>query len=176
MQDYLYDAVKIIKKDRSKKISNYIDLQRATIQTIDNLDIYVIHEGAYLHRYNTFIAGFATLDDSNVNAIIVDQIFDDAPAYVQKFFLYHEVGHYINNDIDTSMMKRKNRDKRLLGISKFIQSENYADDYAAKKIGYSWGYESLLWVLNCVKLPLLSKIELMRRKYRLEKHCITIEW
>lgn len=41
MQNYLYDAGKIIRKDIDKKISNYIDLQRATIQTIDKLDIYI---------------------------------------------------------------------------------------------------------------------------------------
>lgn len=176
MQKYLYDADKIIKKDMNRKRSVYIDLQRSTIQNIDDLNVYVVHEGSYLHHYNTLIAGFVTLEDSKINAVIVDQIFDDAPAYVQKFFLYHEVGHYKNNDIETNMMKMKNRNKRLLGISRYIQSENYADEYAAKNIGYSWSYESLSWVLNNVKLPLLSKIELIRRRNRLKKHCTVIEW
>lgn len=174
MQDYLYDSKEIIKRDRKVKIPDYLELKESDIQTVDDIDIYVVHHGEYIHKYNTIVAGFANLDNGS-NAIIVDTIYEEAPSYVQKFFLLHEIGHFKNND-NLNMMNRSNRTKRLLGFLRYVDAENAADEYAANTIGYSWSYESLSWILINVKLPILSKIELIRRKNRLRKHCTSIEW
>lgn len=169
MSNYIYDSKKIISKDRSFITSNYIQVNESDIQNIYGTYIPVIDGGRYLHQYNVIIAGFATLPN-NMNVIITDEIFKEAPRYVQKFFLLHEIGHLNNKDnedCNLNMMDKKNRNRRLFGLDKYRTSENNADDYASKYVGYDWAYEALSWVLINAKLPLLSKIEIMRRRNRL---------
>lgn len=175
---YLYDSKEIILKDRGLITSNIIQFSDSDMQDIYGTNIHVIDDGKYLHQYNIIIAGYATLTN-NMDVIITDEIFKYSPKYVQKFFLLHEIGHQknkSNEDCNLNMMIEKNRNKRLYGINKYRISENNADEYAAKHIGYEWSYEALSWVLSNVKLSLLSRVEIMRRKNRMRLKCKKLEW
>ena len=92
-----------------------------------------IVENTYL--MSSFNASISALyKDLNGNyKIIVDNSYHSCPEYVKKFFIQHEVGHYVNGDLQCSNDEANARHyARLQG--ELHVSELLADEYAASQL------------------------------------------
>lgn len=134
-------------------------------------DLYLVNKpcGPFVHKNNGAIASVALATDMKSGLIIKDQFFDKVPKFVQRFVIYHEIGHYKNGDINPG--NKHNLDKakilRSFGISN--EMEFKADEFAAKHIGVRTCINALIWQMKETDLGLISKIEMKQRISRLMK-------
>lgn len=125
--------------------------------------------GPFVHKSGGVIACVAIATDMKTGLIVKDQFFNRVPNFVQRFVLYHEIGHYKNGDIrieNKKNMKRKNA-LRSLGISNDMEFK--ADAFAAKHLGKNTCIKALAWMMKETDLGLASKIDMKQRISRLMK-------
>lgn len=91
----------------------------------------IVENSALMTAFNASIS--ALFRDINGNyKIVVDNSFHKRPEYVRKFFIAHEVGHYIHGDLDNPDDANARHAARLSGE---IQSTEFAaDEYAASQL------------------------------------------
>lgn len=124
-------------------------------------------------RFN-YLKGFilasvakVTLNNGNsVNLIVTDDGFAKLPRTVRLFLLSHEVGHVLNGDLEKETVALKTY-SRAFGVLPKMEVE--ADRYAASVVGLDAAKRSILYLVHKTNLPFSTKVEFMRRYYKLAK-------
>lgn len=102
--------------------------------------------------------------------VVVDEEFMKLPEEARNFFLWHEYGHFYNghfNQIISSKDTARLIIKRSLGLLPKMEVE--ADLYAASVVGPSAAINSLLYLVKNSNAPLMSKIEMIRRAFKIKR-------
>ena len=115
------------------------------------------HPVVYLKGKPCIAAAGMTVFGRNLPTIIVSDLFLDAPEHLQKFAIYHEIGHIENGDVEpvTEENRIKSKDEyreRMREYTKYRltnidERELKADLYAAKIVGL----ENSLLALGALK-------------------------
>lgn len=107
----------------------------------------------------SLMGGHQTFD---APVIMHDEAFELLPKFVQKFLLYHEIGHVVNDDINISEEESKRLIvKRAFGV--LPKMEVKADAYAASVVGVDSARKALQFLIDKTDIPMISKIECRRR-------------
>ena len=117
-----------------------------------------------------FCGVFPMLVNGNkCNVILHDSAFEKMPENVQRMFVEHEIGHIMNGDTENISLATslKYLAMRMIGIIPNIELK--ADEYAAKQIGYAETINAFSYVIKHVNLPLISKLEVIRRRNHLKR-------
>lgn len=131
---------------------------------------YAIPTDTALHSHGAVLAAASIVTLSNgatCNLIMHDTGFLKLPVYVQKFLNFHEIGHIVHGDLSmTAEQSKKIILQRSFGILPKIETN--ADKYAASVLGTMVVKKSLLFLVKHTNLPLISKLEMLRRYWKLK--------
>lgn len=125
--------------------------------------------GPFVHKIGGVIAALAIGRDMKTGLIIKDQFFDKVPEFVQRFILYHEIGHFKNGDVNIDNKKNLKIKNALRSFGISNDMEFNADAFAAKHLGKQTCVNALVWLMHETDLGLISKIEMKQRISRLMK-------
>ena len=133
--------------------------------------LYIVDKpcGPYVHKSGGIIAVASLAKDMETVLIIKDQFFDKVPNFVQRFVLYHEIGHYKNGDVKIENKKnaKKKNILRSLGISNDMEFK--ADAFAAEHIGKMTCINALTWMMKETDIGFTSKMDMKQRISKLMK-------
>ena len=159
---------------QSSKLTIFTYNKLKPVKNHDNIFYYEDALDNYMHA--NLIAGLAAVkvkfltSDGNFtycDTILHDSSYDEFPKFVKRFLMEHEIGHSKNKDLDMdAKTSRMILIKRSFGILPNIEIE--ADAYAASIVGASNAKKALLFLRKRTDLPLTSKIELMRRYWKIK--------
>lgn len=141
------------------------------IPNVDRVYSYNLASDEFLHTRGAVLTAVIKVDlfnGSQCYLVLHDSGFDKLPENVKQFLIAHEVGHALNGHIDNLDEKESKKIilKRSFGIIHNIEFE--ADGYAASVIGINETKEALKFLAKNTNLPLMSKIELLRRSKRIK--------
>lgn len=125
----------------------------------------------FIHKDRVAFTGVVRMEIEGKQCylIVTDSHFNKLPKGVRRFLLYHEIGHCFQflrcSEIDEDTLRMETKG-RLYG--KLPISELNADAYAASILGVKKASMALKWLAINTDLPLLTKIELVRRIISLE--------
>lgn len=94
--------------------------------------------------------------------IINDNSYEKFSEGAKKFFLYHEIGHIKNGDLDKIGIDFYRTAKRLLRVT-VEPIELKADEYAVSKVGKDIAISALEEVIARTDLSVFSKLECAKR-------------
>lgn len=103
-------------------------------------------------------------DGTQNNLIVTDKYFWNLPGEVKRYLLLHEAGHVLNGDLEKKSSTIKTY-ARSLGY--LPEMEVKADRHAASVMGVHAVQQAILYLVHRTNLPLTSKVEFMRRYYKL---------
>lgn len=126
----------------------------------------------FLHSMGMSCAALSKVafNDSFINVVSVDSFFMQLPKVVQTFFIYHEVGHAINNDLENTDNEMSQKLIIMRSHGKLPLMEVKADMYAASVIGFENAKKALAFLVCRVKAPKHIKKEFIKRYSYLRKH------
>lgn len=115
--------------------------KRIVYKTSDGIN--VIHWSDAAHTMGVVVAGAATFNmvggGHTKPVIVIDDMFMNIPPSIQKWIIYHETGHIMNNDLSESNcdnMMLSNYFRPLLNcIGVTTPQEIAADKYATMRTG-----------------------------------------
>lgn len=124
----------------------------------------------YLHNSGMILCAAikVTFTDGVRNVIIHDSALSKLPKAVQETFINHEVGHFMNGDLEnvTAADSMKMIIKRVFGLTP--QMEYNADAYAASVVGVSKVKSTFAFMINRTNIPFNTKIELIKRYHKIK--------
>lgn len=139
----------------------------------NELDICVYNDicDDYMNSYKLLYCAVTSVQVGNkvYSVIIGDSNFENLDNRIQCFLFNHEIGHIKHNHLaelneqDTKRLVLK----RLLGILPKMEVE--ADCYAASIVGISNAKYSLKWMFKNPRLPLMTRIEALKRYLRVKE-------
>jgi Zn-dependent peptidase ImmA (M78 family) len=126
----MFNFVKTIKEqvEASNEI-RYKIFYTSNIIEINNIKIRIFDEPLVLKASGFVFAACIIVNDKTLD-VYIDENYKKCSTNAKEFILYHEVGHLVNKNLNSSPMKRS-----FLGLFTVDKAELEADKYAADNIG-----------------------------------------
>lgn len=136
----------------------------------DNVFLYNEPLDEYLHNKGIILCAAIQINFGGdiKNVVLYDSALLKLPDHVQEMFVRHEVGHFVNGDINNLSPSDATKIiiKRIFGLTP--KMEYNADKYAASVIGISKAKSALSFMINKTNIPFHAKIELIKRYYKIK--------
>ena len=126
---------------------------RKLVKVEGDVFFYKKERSLYLHLQKCMFAGVTELKLTNGKSIYVivhDKLFDEAPEYVQRFFIQHEIGHIKCGHLENGKRRGQTKINYIYRIFHSDFTEFEADWYAARKVGLD-AVRAIKWVIEFCK-------------------------
>ena len=153
-----------------KNIPTSVEIFVGSVTKMDD-DLYLVDKpcGPFVHKSGGAIAVVDLGKDMKTGLIIKDQFFDKVPKFVQRFIVYHEMGHFKNGDVSAGNKKNLKIKNALRSFGISNDMEFNADAFAANHLGKRTCVNALIWLMRETDLGFVSKIDMKQRISKLMK-------